>query len=231
MGTPCARAGLTGLLVAVTATAVAAVAAVCVVAAAPVALAHAELVSSTPAGGATLSRAPDVVSLTFSETVRTPAFVEVTGPGGDDVSTGEVRVRDADVVKRLAASAGPGRYTLSYRITSADGHPITGSLRFTLTGGSGAGDGSGGTGDGGSTAAPAPPGTAAPEAPAPAPGEETAPAAGSGQGGGGLGTGQLVLLLGVLVVGLAALAAGTRRALRRSVAMVDDRKGGRASRG
>jgi copper resistance protein C len=206
-----ARSGLTGLLVCMAA-------AVCAVATAPAALAHAELVSSSPADGATLSRVPARVTLSFSETVRTPAFVQVTGPDGD-VTVGEVQVRDADVVKRMDPSAAPGRYTLSYRITSADGHPIAGSLRFMLAG----------TGGTGGTAEPTPPGTAVPETPA-AP-EETAPAgSGSSAGGAGLGTAQLVLLLGVLVVGLAALAAGTRRALRRSVAMVEEGKGGRAPR-
>jgi copper resistance protein C len=202
------RSGLLGLLVTVAATAL------CVLATAPTAFAHAELVASSPADGANLRQPPESATLTFSETVRTPAFVEVTGPGGRDVTVGRVRVRDADLATRLSTSAEPGRYTLSYRVTSADGHPITGTVRFTLAGSA-------------NTAEPAPADTATPGAPLPAPAEQTQPAAGSGDGGGGLGTGQVVLLLGVLVVGLVALAAGTRRALRRSVAMVDERKGGR----
>ena len=66
---------LAGLLV------VLATAALSVIATAPVATAHAELESTTPKQGSTVQRLPQQVTLTFSEPIRTPAFVEVTGPG------------------------------------------------------------------------------------------------------------------------------------------------------
>jgi len=180
------------------ATLVAAAAALCIVTTAPPASAHAQLVSSTPGNGATLRQLPGAVSLTFSETVRTPAFVEVTAPDGSNVAVGATRVVDADVSRSLVSSGGGGPYALSYRITSADGHPVSGTVRFTLQGGSAG------------AAAPAPPAAT----------DQT----------GGMGTGQLVLLLGALAVGLVALGAGTRRALTRSTAMVEEGKGGRSPR-
>ena len=54
-------------------------AALSVAATAPPAVAHAELSSSSPAGGATVQELPRKVTLTFTESVRTPAFVAVTG--------------------------------------------------------------------------------------------------------------------------------------------------------
>lgn len=195
---------MTGLLVAV------ATAAMSVVATAPVAVAHAELASSSPAAGATVQELPRKVTLTFTESVRTPAFVEVTGPAGDDLATGNVAVRDAKVTQPLGESAEAGRYAVSYRITSADGHPISGTVQFTVQGGA--------TGD---TPAETTPGTAS----------DTAPAASADDSGGGLGTVQLLLLLGVLAIGLVGLAIGTRRALKHSVSMVDDSKNKRARKG
>jgi copper resistance protein C len=207
---------LAGLLVVLTTTALS------VIATAPVATAHAELESTTPKQGSTVQRVPQQVTLTFSEPIRTPAFVEVTGPGSTNVASGDVQVRDEVLTQQLGDTAGGGAYSLSYRVTSADGHPISGTVRFTVAGGAGgaAGDneqstpaptsdsteGAGGTGQNNTPAAPA---------------EES----------GGLGTTALVLLLGALVVGIAGLAIGTRRALRHSSAMVDDANAKRTRRG
>ncbi|MDQ4084258.1 MAG: copper resistance protein CopC, partial [Actinomycetota bacterium] len=190
---------------------VAAAAVLAVAATAPPAAAHAEFESSTPGAGATVEQLPRAVTLTFSEPVRTPAFVAVTGPSGTDIARGGVRVRDADLIQPVGATAETGQYAMSYRVTSADGHPISGTVRFTLAAGAGAGG----------------PTPAREGKPQPAPPSQ--PDA-SGDTGGGLGTGQLLLLLAALAVGLGALALGTRRALRHSVSMVQGGKSGRSRR-
>lgn len=171
--------------------------------------AHADFVSSTPRAGSTVQQLPGSVTLTFSEPVRTPAFVEVTAPGGENVAVGDVRLRDADVIQRLGDAAGAGTYAMSYRITSTDGHAITGSVRFSLAG-SGSDDEGQPAEDGGSAGQPTP-------------ADETAPVTAADDSG-GIGAVPLVLLLAVLAIGLAGLAVGTRRALKHSVAMVDDSK-------
>jgi len=198
---------LAGLLVAL------ATAALSVVVTAPVATAHAELESTTPKQGSTVQRLPQQVTLTFSEAIRTPAFVEVTGPGSAKVASGDVQVRD-EVLTQQLGDAGGGAYALSYRVTSADGHPISGTVRFTVAGGAGGGNASGGN----EQSTPAP--TADRTEGAGGTGQNSTPAAPAEESG-GLGTSQLVLLLGALVLGIAALAVGTRRALRHSSAMVD----------
>jgi copper resistance protein C len=213
---------LAGLLVALAA------AALSVVVTAPVATAHAELESTTPKQGSTVQRPPQQVTLTFSEPIRTPAFVEVTGPDGTDVTTGDVGVRDEVLTQRLGDAAGGGAYSLSYRVTSADGHPISGTVRFRVAGGTGGGNASGGNASGGneqSTPAPSADSTEG----AGGTGQNNTPAAPAEESG-GLGTTQLVLLLGALVLGIAALAVGTRRALRHSSAMVDDANAKRTRR-
>jgi copper resistance protein C len=214
------RTRLAGLLLAVVATALA------VVTTALPASAHAELVSSSPGTGATLQTVPRVVTLTFSEPVRTPAFVEVTGPGGANLATGDVRIVDAEVSQRLGGSAEPGRYALSYRITSADGHAISGTVPFSLEGGA-----AGAPAGPAETTAPPQDASATPADEAPTtPAEESAAPVAGDESGGGMGTGQLLLLLGLLAVGLLALAYGTRRALRHSVTMVEERRGTRSPR-
>ena len=208
---------LAGLLAAL------ATAALSVVVTAPVATAHAELESTTPKQGSTVQRLPQQVTLTFSEPIRTPAFVEVTAPGSANVASGDVQVRDEVLTQQLGDTAGGGAYALSYRVTSADGHPISGTVRFTVAGGAGGGNASGG--DEQSTPAP----TADSTEGAGGTGQNNTPAAPAEESG-GLGTTQLVLLLGALVLGIAALAVGTRRALRHSSAMVDDANAKRTRR-
>jgi methionine-rich copper-binding protein CopC len=100
------------------------------------ATAHAALVSSSPPDGAVVETLPDAVELTFSEAVATPAYVVVTDPHGRTVSAGEAQVTDASVSQPTRQSDEQGEYSVDYRIVSADGHPVTGNLRFTV--GSGA---------------------------------------------------------------------------------------------
>ena len=103
-----------------------------VVAFAEPASAHASLVRSTPASGATLTTAPSRVVVTFDENVRAPSAIVVTGPGGR-VSHGTAQVLDNTVSIDVAMRAAPsfvGDYDLAYRVVSADGHPVTGQVPF-----------------------------------------------------------------------------------------------------
>lgn len=105
-----------------------------VVAAAP-AIAHAELASSDPAAGARVKTLPDVAHLRFTEVVGQPAALSVTGPDGTDIATGEVDVVDNQLSRPLDSEAElvKGTYTMSYQVTSADGHQISGTVDFRLT--------------------------------------------------------------------------------------------------
>lgn len=91
---------------------------------------HAALASSTPADGATVTSADEVV-LTFNEDVN-PDFVavRVTGPDGSEVE-GDPTVEGRSVRQPLAAALPAGRHQVAYRVVSADGHPVAGTLTFT----------------------------------------------------------------------------------------------------
>src|SRR5690606_32208723 len=59
--------------------------------------------------------------------------VVVTGPDGVVVSDGPAQLVDTSVVQPLVATLPAGPYTVEWRVTSADGHPLSGALTFTAT--------------------------------------------------------------------------------------------------
>lgn len=106
--------------------------AVASLAAAPAALAHDSLRSSTPGDGTTVATAPEAVSLGFSEEpLELGAQVVVTGPDGEVLSQGSPQVAGVDVVQGLGPDRPAGAYTVDWRVTSSDGHPIEGTVTFT----------------------------------------------------------------------------------------------------
>jgi methionine-rich copper-binding protein CopC len=99
------------------------------------AFAHDVLVGSSPVAGATLSTGPAEVRFDFNAPVRQgPNTITVVGPGGTHWErTANATVAGNSVSTAVAPLGAAGGYTVSYRIISADGHPVTGEIRFTLT--------------------------------------------------------------------------------------------------
>ena len=98
-------------------------------------LAHAVLVKSAPAQRATLVEPPPRVELWFNERLE-PAYskASVTNEAGTQVDLRDVAV-SADDPRRLAVSLPPlipGRYTVSCRVLSVDGHVVESTLTFTV---------------------------------------------------------------------------------------------------
>lgn len=98
--------------------------------------AHNSLSSSNPGDEATLDTGPAEVVLTFDQPVQEGKglnSIAVTGPDGKPWQGGPATV-DSNVVTAPVRELGPkGVYTIGYRIVSADGHPVSGELTFTLT--------------------------------------------------------------------------------------------------
>ena len=96
--------------------------------------AHTALVSSDPPADTTLTAAPTRVTATFNEELQTAfAAMTVVGPDGNLWSAGEPEVHGA-VADVAVRPLGPsGTYTVNYRVTSADGHVVSGSWSFTVT--------------------------------------------------------------------------------------------------
>jgi copper resistance protein C len=96
--------------------------------------AHATRVSSEPADGAVLTVGPERVSATFNQPLQTTfAAMTVVGPDTNVWSSGEPTVQGAVVSVNVRPLGPAGSYTVNYRVTSADGHPVSGSWGFRLT--------------------------------------------------------------------------------------------------
>lgn len=100
----------------------------------PPAWAHTTLVSSTPTDGAQLDTPPTTIELVFSEPVD-PRLVTVvvSSPSGARWQVGAPVVTEAVVSQEVRPLPEVGEYAVAYRVVSADGHPVSGEMRFTLT--------------------------------------------------------------------------------------------------
>jgi hypothetical protein len=95
--------------------------------------AHNVLIGSSPHDGAKLRHGPRAVVLTFNQPVQHGYdTITVTGPGGGRWEAGPTTVDDRKVRVRVRPLGPAGAYKIGYRILSADGHPVSGELRFTL---------------------------------------------------------------------------------------------------
>lgn len=109
------------------------VAATSVFASAGIALAHAELALSSPKVSATLFKAPTSVSLTFNDELIDLAGanqIVVTNPKGTRVDSGMSTLDRATLTTTLKRLTVFGRYKVSYRVLSADGHPVSAFYYF-----------------------------------------------------------------------------------------------------
>ncbi|MUL83192.1 MULTISPECIES: copper resistance CopC family protein [unclassified Mycolicibacterium] len=101
---------------------------------APAASAHAARVAADPAEHSTLSTSPQRVTATFNEALQ-PAFANMTvvGPDNNLWSEGDPKVAGAVISVGVRPLGPAGTYTVNYRVTSADGHVVSGSWSFDLT--------------------------------------------------------------------------------------------------
>jgi copper transport protein len=101
------------------------------------AAAHAMVVSSAPADGAHLAVAPARVSITFDEPVGIDGvgYLHVVDAHGTSVALGAANHPDgnaATIAVPLRSGLPAGEYIESYRVVSADSHPVTGAIVFTV---------------------------------------------------------------------------------------------------
>ncbi|WP_447876694.1 CopC domain-containing protein YobA [Serratia fonticola] len=100
------------------------------------ALAHAHLKVQTPAADTTVSSAPKVLTLNFSEGIE-PNFsgVKVTGPDNAVVKTGKLDLdpsNNTQINVPIESDLGAGKYQVSWHVVSVDGHKTKGQYSFTV---------------------------------------------------------------------------------------------------
>jgi copper resistance protein C len=100
------------------------------------AFAHAHLSSSVPAENTVAATAPTVLQLNFSEAVNLKfSGVTLLGPDGKAVATSEPSLAagdDSALIVPIPGALAPGKYTVTWRALSADGHKTQGAFVFTV---------------------------------------------------------------------------------------------------
>ncbi|MFE2064140.1 copper resistance CopC/CopD family protein [Streptomyces sp. NPDC059467] len=96
--------------------------------------AHAALTGSDPAQGVVVPKAPDQVSLTFSENVSmNDNSLRVLDPKGKRVDLRKpTNLSGTTYAVQLKSGLGKGTYTVAYQVVSADSHPVAGAYTFSV---------------------------------------------------------------------------------------------------
>ena len=108
------------------------VAALASLAIAPAAWAHAVLEESRPSNDSIVQVSPAQVTLRFSESIDTsPSAIRVFAADGARVDDGSIERPDANVASvGLEPRLADGTYTVTWRVVSADTHPVAGAFVF-----------------------------------------------------------------------------------------------------
>ncbi|MEU6545646.1 copper resistance protein CopC [Streptomyces sp. NPDC046859] len=96
--------------------------------------AHAALTGSDPRQGAVVDKAPQQVSLTFSEKVAlSDDSLRVLDPKGRRVDRGDpVGTGGTTYAVKLHGGLPDGTYTVTYQVVSEDSHPVAGAYTFSI---------------------------------------------------------------------------------------------------
>ncbi len=100
--------------------------------------AHATVAGSNPVDGSRLTTAPKTVEIDFDQAVSigtNVGYLHVIDQSGKRVDTGSTEHPGGDASKievALSSGLGDGTYTASFRIISADSHPVAGAIRFVV---------------------------------------------------------------------------------------------------
>lgn len=98
--------------------------------------AHTSLISSNPAFDSTVQQFPTEISLTFNETLMKLGGKQVSKftvhkPNHDLVKLSALKVNGGVISAKVKESDLPvGTYKIYFRVISADGHPVSGFLKF-----------------------------------------------------------------------------------------------------
>lgn len=99
-----------------------------------VASAHASLVSTNPVDGQSVPTPPQLVTASFTEavSVESGGGLTVRNRAGDQVDEGNSSAQGTVLQVTLPSDLPEGTYIATYRVVSADGHPVSGSWVFGI---------------------------------------------------------------------------------------------------
>ena len=97
--------------------------------------AHTSLITQQPVGNSVIQELPPEISLTFDEpliVIGKANSIMVLDPKGNEISIGETKVLNNVVSRSITASEVDGKYSVTYRVVSEDGHVVSSTYQFTL---------------------------------------------------------------------------------------------------
>ena len=99
--------------------------------------AHAEIAKTYPVKSAILSQSPKTVWIEFGESLLTLDAkkinsLNVTDSQGKRVDKSPTIISGARVTTKISGTLKRGKYTVSYRAVSKDGHTVKGSYNFSV---------------------------------------------------------------------------------------------------
>ena len=102
------------------------------------AIAHAEVVTSFPMSNSTLTKAPKYVQLEFGESItnlksKNANSIVILDSKATKIATSKIVIKKAIARVEFVGTLKPGKYTVKYRIVSADGHVLNAQFKFTLS--------------------------------------------------------------------------------------------------
>ena len=100
----------------------------------PWANAHTALVSSNPKSNAMLLESPKSISITFNEDLikisgKNVSKISLSNTIGN-VKLGAITINKGTITAKLLKTLPVSKYKVTYRVISADGHPVSGSYNF-----------------------------------------------------------------------------------------------------
>ena len=104
----------------------------------PAATAHAELVKSFPVANAKLTKSPKFVQLEFAEAIvtlksKSANSIFILDSKAQKIETSRILIKKGVARVDFIGALKPGKYTVKYRIVSADGHILNANFKFTLS--------------------------------------------------------------------------------------------------
>ena len=97
--------------------------------------AHTSLISQTPVGNSVIEVLPSEVALTFDESlivIGNSNVITVLDPMGREITIGDTKVTNNVVSRVITPSQIGGKYSVTYRVVSEDGHVVSSTYQFTL---------------------------------------------------------------------------------------------------
>ena len=94
--------------------------------------AHSRSEATTPADGAVLDTAPEVIAMTFDQPMRVTLIRLTAGDGTEVEVTRTDEMAPVTAFEATPAPLAPGAYTVEWRGLSGDGHPMEGGFSFRV---------------------------------------------------------------------------------------------------